>query len=267
MILKTTLLSKSLLREVPVSVILPNDILHGETPENYPVLYLLCGLMGNNESWLHGSDIAKLAETYQIAVIMPDGENGFYTDRPATREMYDTFIGEELPALMQKTFHLTHDRDKTFIAGYSMGGYGALKLSMKYEKFGYAAALSPAILTDRDYTSNEEPMYILNKNFAETIYGDLDKAKAHQSPASLIYTAKTAKSLPKLYITCGKQDKLYNVSQKYAGAFPMFGIDVTSDFTMDEGHTWYFWNQQLYKIFEWLPVEKTDAIGFWNADI
>ena len=57
---------------------------------------------------------------------MPSGDNKFYIDNPDSGEMYGSFIGKELIEFTRKTFPLSQKREDTFIAGLSMGGYGAL---------------------------------------------------------------------------------------------------------------------------------------------
>ena len=56
---------------------------------------------------------------------MPSGENKFYVDNEKSHEYYSKFIGEELVDVTRRLFPLSKQKQDTFIAGLSMGGYGA----------------------------------------------------------------------------------------------------------------------------------------------
>lgn len=79
---------------------------------------------GNHSVWQRRTSIERYAAEYQLAVIMPSTDLGWYTD--TTYEMkYWTFIAEELPQICHELFpQLTQKREKTFAAGLSMGAMG-----------------------------------------------------------------------------------------------------------------------------------------------
>ena len=73
---------------------------------------------------------------------MPAAQRSFYTDM-VTDQRYWTFISEEVPALARHFFPLSEDRNENYVAGLSMGGYGAFKLALSYpERYAAAASLS-----------------------------------------------------------------------------------------------------------------------------
>ena len=113
------------MRMVPVNVILPVDKM--EMPgmpqrknEPFKTLYLLHGLLGNHMDWGTTSRVQRFAEEHNLAVVMPAGENAFYIDHPETHNLYGEFIGKELVELTRKMFHLSAEREDTFIGGLSM---------------------------------------------------------------------------------------------------------------------------------------------------
>ena len=80
------LMSQSLLRTVPVSVILPADkmVIEGRPVREdkpYKTLYLPHGIYGSNMDWIHGTNIYRWAEERELAVIMHSGDNMFYIDQ------------------------------------------------------------------------------------------------------------------------------------------------------------------------------------------
>ncbi len=64
----------------------------------------------------------------------------------ATGQRHWTYISEEVPAIARHFFPLSGDRNKNYVAGLSMGGYGAFKLALTYpERYAAAASLSGAL--------------------------------------------------------------------------------------------------------------------------
>ena len=131
-LIQVNFMSKALLRTVTVNVILPVDKFsmadQAEREDKpYKTLYLLHGIFGNYTDWVTGTDIVRLAQARDLAVVMPSGENGFYLDQPDQGRNYAAFIGEELVNITRKMFPLSRKREDTFIGGLSMGGYGAIR--------------------------------------------------------------------------------------------------------------------------------------------
>ena len=137
--------SKCLMRLVDVDICLPIEDLVEPQPQEgpFPTLYLLHGYTGRSEDWLHGSCIAELSRQYGIAVVMPSGENSFYEDDTEAGFLYSTFVGQELVELTRAVFPLCRDREHTWMAGLSMGGFGTLLNACKFsETFSAAACFS-----------------------------------------------------------------------------------------------------------------------------
>ena len=147
--------SKALMRPVTMNVILPVDkVFFGEETEEenkpFKTLYLLHGVMGNYTDWVTGTCIKRWAEEKNLAVVMPSGANMFYMDHPNANENYSEFIGKELVKITRRMFPLSHKKEDTFIAGLSMGGYGAIRNGLKYhDTFGYIAGLSSAMILEK----------------------------------------------------------------------------------------------------------------------
>ena len=98
----------------------------------WPTLYLLHGFSGARNDWLRNSPIEKLAAQYGLAVIMPEGENRFWIDKPETGIACGEMLGRELVEVTRKMFNLSPRREDTLIGGLSMGGYGAIRNGLKY---------------------------------------------------------------------------------------------------------------------------------------
>ena len=108
------------------------------------MLYLLHGLSDDDTIWLRRTSIERYVAPLGLAVVMPQVHRSFYTDE-AHGNRYWTFLSEELPELVHHFFRLSRRREDTFVAGLSMGGYGALKWALREpERFAAAASMSAA---------------------------------------------------------------------------------------------------------------------------
>ena len=262
--LQVNFMSQSLMRTVPIQVILPVDKMTapGIPPREekpFKTLYLLHGIFGNYTDWLSGTSIQRWAEEKDLAVVMPSGDNMFYVDQEAGHNYYGEFIGKELVEITRKMFPLSRKREDTYIAGLSMGGYGALRNGMKYsETFGYVAALSSALVTDGiENRTDDNPFFAETRTFAQSVFGDLEKVKdSDKDPKWLVrHNIEKGKPFPKIYMTCGKQDFLLQLNKDFYNYLIQYG--VTADFIEEEGsHEWGFWNRAIKRVIDWLPVEQ-----------
>ena len=112
-----------------VNVIYPdasNVTAQEATSHDIPVLYLLHGMGGNENSWLKRTAIERLVRHTNLMIVMPSTDLGWYTNTTYGMAYYDS-IAIELPQVLKRFFpNMTTKREKTFIAGLSMGGYGRI---------------------------------------------------------------------------------------------------------------------------------------------
>ena len=241
--------SKSLQRRTTISVILPADNVHflqntEEIVEKpYKTLYLLHGLYGSDDIFLANTSIQKFAEDNGIAVVIPCGDNSFYIDNEKLHAYYGEYVGRELLDITRNIFPLSDKREDTFIAGFSMGGYGALRNGLKYfENFSKIGMISAAMIIDEiaDYSKDSNVLY--SKDFYESIFGDLKKVKGSQNDPK--YLIKNCPDIPDIYMACGIDDFLF----KNNADFYMFlkENNIDADFVGDEGeHTWEFCDKYI----------------------
>lgn len=274
--IQMSVLSQSLMRTVPVNVILPADKMvfpgrpqRGEKP--YKTLYLLHGVLGSHIDWVNGTNIQRWAEERDLAVVMPAGENMFYLDQEAAHNYYGQFVGKELVELTRKMFPLSHRREDTYIAGLSMGGFGALRNGLKYhETFGCIAGLSVADVIDGlEERTDDVPFFIESRSYAESAFGDLAKvAESDKNPRWIAAKLAEEKAeLPKIYIACGLSDSLLPNNRKLKECLKGLGFDVTYE-EAPGAHEWDFWNRFIEKVLDWLPLEGSVAgVGSGNVGV
>lgn len=266
-LLQVDYLSMALHRTTTMNVILPADRMlpPGSEPQEekpFRTLYLLHGVIGNYTDWISGTNIQRWAEEKNLAVIMPSGENSFYVDNEASGTMYGEFVGKELVEITRKMFPLSHRREDTYLAGLSMGGYGAIRNGLKNsDTFGSIGAFSSALITEHvTERTNDTTRYIETRSYAEQILGNLDKAvKSDKNPRWLIRRLKEEeKQIPDIFMTCGKQDSLLRQNHEFRDFLIEAGASVTYD-EWDGGHEWDFWNASVKKMLDWLPLDKAKA--------
>ena len=253
-LLQVNYMSKSLFRIVPVNVILPADRFDADTNrylngknQKYKTLYLLHGLLGNYTDWVSQTRIQKWAEEKNLAVVMPSGDNAFYFNSRTPWNDYGTFIGEELVEITRRMFPLSEKREDTFIAGLSMGGYGALRNGIVYsETFSHVAGLSSALHIFED--TSEEANIGLFDNMEAAAGTDMNPWVAVDEMLS------ENRCSPQFYMACGTKDDLMRINVSFRDYLREKGIEVTWD-EENYGHDWDFWDSQIKKVLDWLPLE------------
>lgn len=218
-----------------------------EPGEAYQTLYLLHGAFADHTYWLRYSNIERYAQAKKLAVVMPAAGNSFYTDA-AYGENYFQFYTEELPMIMRSIFPLSAKREDNFIAGLSMGGYGAFYAALsKPENYMAAAALSGAI----DHQPTREGIF-------QNVYGkNLERydPKLHSLRSIALEKKQSGAELPKLYIACGTEDFIYDESVRMREYLREIGYDVTYE-EGPGGHQWDFWDPYIRRVVEnWLPLK------------
>ena len=93
------------------------------------VLYLLHGLSDNCSNWFRLTSLERYANEYKIAVVVPEVQRSMYTNMKYGLRYFD-YVSEELPRFISQMFGVPNDREHRFVAGLSMGGYGALKCAL-----------------------------------------------------------------------------------------------------------------------------------------
>ena len=268
-IVKVNFFSESLLRMVNLMCVVPIDKreMDGEClrPADKPLktLYLLHGIYGGEYDWLTSTRIFKWAKDRNLAVILPAGENSFYSDAEETHNYFGKFVGDELVRFTRSLFHLSDKREDTFIGGLSMGAAGAFYTAFRNpDTFGYVGALSTAFLGE-NYPEKEDPaMYLLgDPRYCEAIFGKKENYKGSgMDPYKLAADLKASgKEFPQIFMAAGEDDPIKKQSIDF-DAYLENELKVPVKFSIDKGaHDWAFWDRNLYRMLEWLPVEQHPA--------
>ena len=230
------------------------------TPK-YRTLYLLHGHSDDHTAWMRWSNIEKYVEGLNLAVVMPAVNLSFYTDMVYGGK-YWTFISEEVPAVVRDMFPLSDKRKDNFVAGLSMGGYGAFKLALTYpDRYAAAASLSGAVdvcETVRAHGLIGDKVWL---DGMRNVFGDLNKVP--NSKHDLFTLAKkVAKSpvKPRLYQCCGTEDFLYADNVRFRDAVRKLPLDLTYEEGSGE-HNWSYWDKMIQNVLMWMFPKGKNLSG------
>lgn len=266
-LVQVNFVSKKLFRTVTFNAIIPVDKVtsteDGQTKGRLKTLYLLHGALGNHTDYISGTRIQRWAEENNLAVIMPSGENQFYVDKPEQGEYYGGFVADELVEFTRKMFPLSHKREDTFIAGLSMGGYGAIVNGLKYhETFSHIGAFSPAVflkeVLSKDPSSAGSGVF--DAGFYNNVFGGIDTIKNSDKDYYYLIDEliKNKQDLPKIYLPIGTEDFLLDSVRDFHENLKERSIDLT--YIEDTGgHEWDFWDTYLKRFLDWLPLDEKAA--------
>ena len=218
----------------------------GEDPK---VLYLLHGYSDDHSIWMRRTAVERYAAEHNLAVIMPAVNHSFYVNEYCGERYWD-YVSEELPKTMHRFFRLSQRPEDTFVAGLSMGGYGAMRLALTYpERFGAAASFSGAV----DMMDQIRFLEGRGKFEWENRVGPLDKLPGGELDLfALMKKNASAPHKPRLYVACGTADFLYPQHQHFIPALKENGWDVTSYEKPDAIHEWGFWDEQIKFFIPWM---------------
>ena len=183
-----TFYSPALRRPICAAVIRP-PLGHPAPSDGYPLLVLLHGLGGAPADWF---GIARFHERLAAArarfgfppayVVIPLGEAGYWSDaRDGQRPWRTMVLDELLPGIDDPARFpgLARSPERRAIAGYSMGGFGALSIALQHpDRFGYAIGMSPTDMSIAITASNPPLIYA-------RVFGALRNGRHHIDPAYL----------------------------------------------------------------------------------
>ncbi len=222
--------SRSLQKQVAFNAIFPDLQDH---PGPYPVFYLLHGLSDDYTAWLRWSNIERHVRELPLIVVMPDGDRSFYCDT-AGGAPYEQVIVNDLIGFVDNYFHTIPERSGRCIGGLSMGGYGAMKLGLKYPDLfcsiaGHSGAY--AVFHGRglsDLVPNLERLIGTNK------------ARLENDPFHLA-TRLRGQRVPAIRFDCGTDDFLLDQNRAFAAHLRKLGLPHEYE-EFPGGHSWDYWD-------------------------
>ena len=223
----------ALLRMISVMVILPEKA----GPGPFPVLYLLGGLSDNHTAWTRRTSLERYVEGLPLIVVMPDGGRGWYSDsvtEPAGA--YEAFIVHDLIGWVERTFQTQAERGGRVVGGLSMGGYGAVKLALKYPEVFCAAASHSGALSRPDERNFQKGSEL------RRIFGDHPAGGPNDIYALAEQVEKSRATA--LRIDCGTRDGLLEYNRNFHHHLDAVGL-AHEYAEFDGGHDWAYWDEHV----------------------
>lgn len=227
--------STALDRDMAYCVLLPAD--YSRSQEAYPVLFLLHGLWGDENDWAAKTQIADFARALKLIVVMPEGDDAWYTNSVTDpRNRYEDYIATDLVREIESKYRVQSTRAARFIAGLSMGGYGALKMGLKHpDEFSVVGAFSAARLT-ADSSGQFQTIKLA--------FGPPDTPAQRENNIYLLAAKADSKNLPYFMLTCGTSDPLRTDDLQMADLMRLVGIRY--EYTEFPGaHNWPTWDRSI----------------------
>jgi S-formylglutathione hydrolase FrmB len=162
---------------------------------------------------------------------------------------YLTYITKELPEVFSKMFNLSRKKEDNYVAGLSMGGYGAFKVALNYpDNYCMAASLSGNLDIISRIDEYEDKLIKLVFGSKEEFLG---------SENDLRHIAKLRKEenkLPKLYMCCGTEDFLYQNNHDFLAYLNSIDVPVTYEEDKEYAHEWKYWDLKIQRALEWMGL-------------
>jgi putative tributyrin esterase len=212
----------------------------------YPTLYLLHGLGGSANDWVSSrAHLADYAARYSLIIVVPEGNDGWYTDGVAANEKFESYFVQELMPDVARRFRTIEAREARAVAGLSMGGYGALKFGLKYpDRFAFAASMSGALGAASWHA--EDPLPAFFKPSIARVYGAGDSPVRAANDIYKLVREMPAE-LPYFYLDCGTEDGLLANNRDFAALLVEHKIPHEYR-QLPGGHSWPYWDRQVQEV-------------------
>lgn len=231
-----TVFSPALKRRADISLFVPEG--HGE--EQLPLLVLLHGVYGSHWNWWALGGVVESAqrmievgEIQPMAIAMPSdslwGDGSAYV--PHSTFDAERWIAEDVPDAVSAL--LPHvESSKYFLAGLSMGGYGAIRIGLKHAHRIAGISAHSAVTCVGDL----EP-FVRDPGMAY-LYSGVENVNI------LHWAERNRSTLPPLRFDCGREDSLLASNRALHAA--LLALEIPHVYEEHEGgHTWEYWKMHV----------------------
>ncbi len=217
--------SEVLQKQVGMYVVLPEKA--GQ--KNFRTIYLLHGLSDDYTIWLRRTSVERYATEYDFLLVMPDTGRFFYTNSVDGLHRYEDHM-LEVVEFVDRIFPTVKSSSGRGLSGNSMGGYGSLKLAIKYPHlFGSVSAHSS--LTDVVQWLQGLPGREFNRIFGQPVKQEND----------LFFLAEKTNIWPAVRFDCGTEDVLLEQNRRFHEHLKKLKRPhIYEEFP--GGHDWAYWD-------------------------
>lgn len=250
--LVSSYVSGSLGRQQAFAYRLPDSYLE-DSGRRYPLLVLLHGDGSHYLDWFTRTRIVRYASAFELVVACPDGGSGWYTNAHDGSGDYEDDLIHDFVEHLRLTLPVQPQGRQWGIEGLSMGGYGAVKLALKF-----TSLFSVGVSHSGAFDAPRAPK-------RSVVFGDPEKQSKLRRASHVFSLAEDALSRwpadrPRLAFDCGTEDSLIEVNRQLRDHLAFIGYPHVYR-EMPGYHTWPYWDRAfrtaLPMVAAWLGAEKT----------
>ncbi len=229
-----------------------------KTDQPYKVIYLLHGTTGNSMNWVQLTLMPLYANEHHVVFVVPEVGNTWCRNIPGRGNFFN-YIVDELPDIVGGMFNISDKREDVAIMGNSSGAYAAMKCALlRPEQYWLCGAFSTASVylgQYLDYLRQQKPAEMENP-LLRSVYGPNLECSEEDELITLARKASARTIKPKIYMTIGRQDFLYEPNERFSAEMKTLALDFTYD-VWEGSHDWRFWDQSLKKVLDrYYPVRN-----------
>jgi len=269
-----TFYSNVLEQEVMLDLYLPNDRAENTIKAPDGVIYFLHGMGSSQKRFREYTAANRYMMDNHLAIVYISAPMSFYSDMKYGMKYY-TYITEELPKFLESAYNLKFPREKTFLAGLSMGGYGTLKIGLNHpEMFGAIAPFSAPCNMKGMLAQAKQGVTVGDMSLYKAVLGEDLEMKDTDDPYWLIKKVSElpADQQPRIRLMCGRQDELamiykQNVAfDEYAKTLPLADYKFMA---WDGGHEYAFWDRALMHAVAFFLENDydKDRLKLWRSEV
>jgi S-formylglutathione hydrolase FrmB len=213
----------------------------------FAVLYLLHGIYGDYLNWDTRTHLEDYAQGMPLLIVMPDAGDSWYSNSATIpQDKFEDYIVKDLVTEIDSRYRTIRDRHDRAIAGLSMGGYGAVKLALKYpELFAFAGSLSGAMNAAVNLDTLRQDF---RANLLE-VFGNEGSPQRRDNDIFLLLAAPRRFPAPSFYLACGTEDFFLETNR--ALALQLSSRKLVYEYhETPGGHTWDYWDGALQPMLE-----------------
>ena len=228
--------SEKLEMKTRINVILPEHV-----DKNGQVLLLLHGLGDDENTWLEQTRIVSYASKSNTTIIMPRVDRSYYTSIIGGPSYFE-YISQEILQRCQDWFNISNKKNETFVAGISMGGFGALKTGLTnptmFKQIFVMSAMPDIIENWRDNSKRDK--------WYRSLFGTPEQVQ--QSINDIAYlVAKQDDTAPEIWQLCGRNDPFYNMNVSLDQQIRKRGLKHQF-VEVAGGHEWSVWDKAIKQV-------------------
>lgn len=232
--------SSALQRQMRYEVVLPAGYASGQ--QRFPVLYLLHGWQGDETNWVKLTHLVELASRYALIIVTPQALNSWYVNSATNpADHYADYISDDLIAEIDGHYRTIASSHQRAIAGLSMGGYGALLLSLRHPGlFSFAASISGAF----SGPSGAEQVMPQLKPSTDQAFGPQGSQTREENNLDTLIAAADPAKMPYMLLDCGTADPFLPSNRHVVEEIWSRGFAYEYH-ELPGAHTWSFWDNSL----------------------